>query len=143
MSVDFADEKGRTKKEFFPGDYFEACIRYRSSLKSKKPVFGVAVSTIYKLLIYGPNTLEAEFPENIPSSGVVRFIIPEIPLASSYGTRRILLAPVKNLSYSLTTDSLHLGRQAMLVSFDLLKGCYATSFLREVMKADDLSLIHI
>ena len=80
VSVDFADEKGRTKKEFFPGDYFEACIRYRSSLKSKKPVFGVAVSTIYKLLIYGPNTLEAEFPEDIPSSGVVRFIIPEIPL---------------------------------------------------------------
>jgi len=80
VSVDFADERGQEKKEFLPGDYFEACIRYRSALKNKKPIFGVAVSTIYKLLIYGPNTLEAEFPEDIPSSGVIRFIIPEIPL---------------------------------------------------------------
>jgi len=80
VSVDFVDDEGQTKKEFSPGDYFEARIRYRSSLKDKNPVFGVAVSTIYKLLIYGPNTLEAEFPENIPSSGLVRFIIPRIPL---------------------------------------------------------------
>lgn len=79
-SVDFVDEKGRTKKDFLPGDYFEARIRFRSSLKDQTPVFGVAVSTIYKLFIYGPNTLETEFPDNIPSSGVVRFIIPQLPL---------------------------------------------------------------
>lgn len=80
VSVDFVNETGQVKKEFSSGDYFEARIRFRSTLKDKKPVFGVAVSTIYKLLIYGPNTLETDFPEDIPSSGVVRFIIPELPL---------------------------------------------------------------
>jgi len=80
LSVDFVDERGQAKKEFSPGDYFEARIGFRSSLKNKRLVFGVAVSTIYKLFIYGPNTLEAEFPKEIPSSGVVRFVIPRLPL---------------------------------------------------------------
>jgi len=80
LSVDFVDEKGQTKKDFLSGDYFEARIRFRSSLKNQAPVFGVAVSTIYKLFIYGPNTLEAEFPDKVPSSGVVRFVIPQLPL---------------------------------------------------------------
>ncbi|MBD3414298.1 MAG: ATP-binding cassette domain-containing protein [Candidatus Aminicenantes bacterium] len=80
VSVDFADQTGQIKKEFTPGDYFEARIRFESRLQNKAPVFGVAVSTIYKLFIYGPNTLEADFPKDIPSSGVVRFVIPELPL---------------------------------------------------------------
>jgi ABC-type polysaccharide/polyol phosphate transport system ATPase subunit len=80
LSVDFVDENGKRKEDFISGDYFEARIHYRSSLKKEKPVFGVSLSTIYKLFIYGPNTLEADLPEKIPSSGMVRFIIPQLPL---------------------------------------------------------------
>ena len=43
-------------------------------------IFGIAINTIYKLLIYVPNTLESEFPSQIPEKGVVRFIIPSLPL---------------------------------------------------------------
>ncbi len=80
LSVDFVDDTGKRKEDFLPGDYFEARIHYRSLLKKERPVFGVAVSTIYKLFIYGPNTLEADLPERIPDAGAVRFIIPRLPL---------------------------------------------------------------
>jgi ABC-type polysaccharide/polyol phosphate transport system ATPase subunit len=80
LSVRFVDEMGKGKKAFHTGDYFEARISYHSRLEKDRPVFGVAFSTIYKLLIYGPNTLEAEIPEEIPSKGVVRFIIPSLSL---------------------------------------------------------------
>jgi len=79
LSVRFVDEKGKEKKAFHTGDYFEARISYHSRLEKERPVFGVAFSTIYKMLIYGPNTLEAELPEHIPAKGVVRFIIPSLP----------------------------------------------------------------
>jgi len=79
LSVRFVDKKGMEKKAFHTGDYFEARISYRSRLEKDRPVFGIAFSTIYKLLIYGPNTLEAEIPDEIPSRGVVRFIIPSLP----------------------------------------------------------------
>ena len=59
------------------------------------------------------------------------FIIPEIPFISSSGSRRSLLAFVDNLDYKLKKDILNL-------KFDLQKGCYATSLLREFMKTDDI-----
>ncbi len=76
----FLDETGTPKKQFHTGDYFEARVSYVSRLRDKVPVFGAALSTIHGLLIYGPNTLEARFPERIPAEGTVRFIIPQLPL---------------------------------------------------------------
>lgn len=78
--VHFVDENGTPKKFFRTGDYFEARITYRSRLEGEAPVFGVALSTVQKLLIYGPNTLESAFPDRIPAEGTVRFIIPSLPL---------------------------------------------------------------
>jgi tRNA pseudouridine13 synthase len=66
------------------------------------------------------------------------FIIPEIPQASSYGSRRAILSYIENLSYSIENDDLNLNRKMINFSFDLRKGCYATSFLREVMKSKDI-----
>lgn len=79
-SVRFTDENGKSKSAFKSGEYFEAQISYISQLKDIHPVFGVAITTAYKFLLYGPNTLETEFPEGIPEKGKVRFIIPSLPL---------------------------------------------------------------
>ena len=78
--VEFVNEQGQASFIFRTGDYFEARIAYISRLKGERPVFGVAISTIYKLLIYGPNTLEIEFPSSIPKEGIIRFIVPKLPL---------------------------------------------------------------
>ncbi|MHB8093440.1 MAG: ABC transporter ATP-binding protein [Candidatus Aminicenantales bacterium] len=78
--VQFVDHKGAPTKFFQTGDYFEARIIYHSRLQGETPIFGVALSTIHGLLIYGPNTLNSSFPERIPSDGIVRFIIPRLPL---------------------------------------------------------------
>lgn len=67
------------------------------------------------------------------------FIIPELPIASSYGTRRAIFAPLDNLSFSLIDDTFYENKKAAEISFQLLKGCYATSFLREIMKADEIT----
>ena len=79
-SVAFVDQDGRVKKAFSQGDYFEARISYESRLTKTAPVFGVAIATIYKLLIYGPNTLEAGLSDKIGRKGTLRFIVPELPL---------------------------------------------------------------
>jgi len=79
-SVRFVDESGNAKHDFQTGDYFEAQISYLSRLKDRRPVFGVAISTVYKLLIYGPNTLEKELKGEFKEKGLVRFIIPKLPL---------------------------------------------------------------
>lgn len=79
-TVEFVNKEGQASFIFRTGDYFEARIAYTSRLKDGRPVFGVAISTIYKLLIYGPNTLETEFPASVPEEGIIRFIIPELPL---------------------------------------------------------------
>jgi len=80
QSVRFVDESGKSKANFNSGDYFEAQIAYVSHLQEGTPVFGVAINTIYKLLIYGPNTLESEPQKDLPDKGTVRFIIPALPL---------------------------------------------------------------
>ena len=66
------------------------------------------------------------------------FIIPDIPYISSAGSRRSILSPVKDLGFKLTDDELNKGKLALTLKFELLKGCYATSLLREFMKADDI-----
>jgi len=79
-TVEFVNKEGQASFIFRTGDYFEARIAYTSRLKEGRPVFGVAISTIYRLLIYGPNTLEAQLPAHIPEEGIIRFIIPKLPL---------------------------------------------------------------
>jgi len=64
------------------------------------------------------------------------FIIPEIPFISSSGSRRPILGFVKDFSYKLFEDE-ETGK-ALTLNFELLKGCYATSFLREFMKPDNI-----
>jgi len=66
------------------------------------------------------------------------FIIPDIPYISSTGTRRPLLAPVKDLEFKIIDDILNPEKQALILNFILNKGCYATSLLREFMKAEDI-----
>jgi tRNA pseudouridine13 synthase len=65
------------------------------------------------------------------------FIIPEIPFLSSSGTRRALFAPIDTLKYTFSEDTYNPGKQGVNLEFDLLKGCYATSFLREIMKSKE------
>ena len=56
------------------------------------------------------------------------FVIPRMPRLSSRGTRRELVANVRGLRWSVE------GTTAKL-EFELSKGCYATSLLREFTKA--------
>ena len=63
------------------------------------------------------------------------FIIPELPMLSSSGSWRRLLAPMSHLTWSAHEDSRYPGTDEVHLSFELAKGCYATSLLREVMKA--------
>ena len=56
------------------------------------------------------------------------FVIPRMPRLSSRGTRRELVAAVRELRWSVE------GTAATL-AFELDRGCYATSLLREIMKA--------
>ena len=67
------------------------------------------------------------------------FIIPEIPAASSYGTYRTLLSKISDVSASIGKDEFHHNHQKVTLSFSLLKGSYATSFLREIMKLNDIT----
>ena len=57
------------------------------------------------------------------------FMVHEIPFLSSRGMRRILISPVRNIRWKMDEN-------ALLLSFSLPKGCYATSLLREFMKTD-------
>jgi tRNA pseudouridine13 synthase len=65
------------------------------------------------------------------------FIIPDIPFISSKGSRRALLARVNNLNYSIEKDKT-IDEDFVNIKFDLSKGCYATSLLREFMKTEDI-----
>ena len=55
------------------------------------------------------------------------FVIPRMPRLSSRGTRRELLAPVRGLAWSVEASTAKFA-------FDLSKGSYATSLLREFTK---------
>lgn len=67
------------------------------------------------------------------------FIIPEIPSASSYGTKRAILSPISTISSVLDEDEFNKSHQKLTLSFSLVKGSYATSFLREIMKLEDIT----
>jgi tRNA pseudouridine13 synthase len=65
------------------------------------------------------------------------FIIPEIPFLSSSGSRRPLLALLPSIEWKLRIDEFSKNYQALSLHFELQKGCYATSLLREIMKSND------
>lgn len=69
--------------------------------------------------------------EIISEEGVERedFIIPKMRKLSSKGTRREVLAPLTELEIEREEDSI-------VLRFQLNKGCYATSLLREFMKTE-------
>ncbi len=64
------------------------------------------------------------------------FIIPEIRFLSSKGLHRSLIAPIHDLTWELISDPSNNNNLAALFDFSLDKGTYATSLLREIMKAD-------
>ncbi|HUR69876.1 MAG TPA: tRNA pseudouridine(13) synthase TruD [Candidatus Thermoplasmatota archaeon] len=64
-------------------------------------------------------------------------LIPHLPEAASYGTRRELLAPLGPVRYADGHDA---GGDYAELSFFLLKGSYATCVLREVMKSEAAAL---
>ena len=65
------------------------------------------------------------------------FIIPELPALSSKGLRRELVAPLMKFGYQLNKSKSGQEVDNVELKFDLTKGCYATSLLREFIKADD------
>jgi tRNA pseudouridine13 synthase len=66
------------------------------------------------------------------------FIIPDIPYISSSGSRHPILAFVKDLKFNFIDDELNKSKKALILKFELQKGCYATSLLREFMKTDNI-----
>ena len=66
------------------------------------------------------------------------FVIPKMPFLSSLGSRRSLLAVLPEIKCALSKDEIQIGKQALTLDFDLQKGCYATSLLRELMKSKDV-----
>lgn len=66
------------------------------------------------------------------------FIIPDIPRISSYGSRHPLISDVDNIDYDLSIDEFDKDKNKLVLKFELKKGCYATSMLREFMKAGNI-----
>ena len=56
------------------------------------------------------------------------FIIPELPQISSKGSRREIVAPFFKFSFQMQDDIIEFN-------FDLIKGAYATTLIREFMKS--------
>lgn len=67
------------------------------------------------------------------------FLVPEHLEWSSKGTRRALTVPVRGFECSATSDETHPGRTAVVFSFELPPGSYATAVLREFMKSGRLA----
>ncbi len=67
----------------------------------------------------------------VAAEGIDRqdFVVPVIPECSSTGSRREIVARYSELSYSVKGRDFDIG-------LALGKGCYATTFLREIMKVD-------
>ena len=63
------------------------------------------------------------------------FIIPKIPFLSSKGSRRPILGMLNKIDWKLHKDTLQTDKKAVTLKFELQKGCYATSLLREFMKS--------
>ncbi|KAA0004174.1 MAG: tRNA pseudouridine(13) synthase TruD [Thermoplasmata archaeon] len=84
---------------------------------------------------YATNLAEGEMGEIeskvMEEEGVeaAKFKMPYMPWLASPGMRRSLFVPLKNMKWKIDGNSVFL-------QFFLPKGCYATSLLREFMKAD-------
>jgi tRNA pseudouridine13 synthase len=63
------------------------------------------------------------------------FRMPTMPELASKGLRREIIIPV-NQEYKVTEDKLNPGFTAVELEFDLQRGAYATTVLREYMKSD-------
>ena len=63
------------------------------------------------------------------------FIIPKIPFLSSKGSRRPILGMLNKIDWKLHNDALQNNKKTLTLTFELQKGCYATSLLREFMKS--------
>lgn len=76
----------------------------------------------------------------LEESGLTKsnFVVPEHLDWSSRGTRRALLMKPQNMEISVESDDLHPGKRAARLRFELPRGAYATSVLREFLKLDDL-----
>ena len=63
------------------------------------------------------------------------FRMQEMPDLRSEGSYRRAFADFRNFDVlDIEEDDLNMGRNKMRVKFDLPKGCYATTFLREIKK---------
>jgi len=66
------------------------------------------------------------------------FRVKQMPELSSKGTRKsIVLKPGKLQLESIEEDEFYEGKMAARISFELTKGNYATTVLREIMKSDN------
>lgn len=130
-------EGGEYEDKFIPVTKHNLDKVNRAIRRGKAAVSGVLV---------GYNTFFADGVMGEIERGVVEregldereFIIPEIPFLSSPGSRRALLAPFFDFKWFCRDDDLNDGKLAVDMCFTLRKGCYATSLLREFMKADDI-----
>ena len=123
------------------------------------PLFGIDVGldvNSYNWYLHGPYSPEVTHtlfdivknPDNVQLSKLTTIekekidprdlIIPEIPYISSTGSRRPLLAKFKDLNFKPINDELNENKNALILKFELEKGCYATSLLREFMKTNDI-----
>jgi len=71
--------------------------------------------------------------EVIEAEGVEEkeFKIQHMPQLEGKGMRRVMIVPLKKIKWDFDGSNLHLN-------FFLPRGCYATSLLREIMKAEDV-----
>ena len=65
------------------------------------------------------------------------FLIPKMERLSSKGTRREILAPLVNFSVEAVDEDIEKDA-GLRFKFDLNKGCYATTALREFMRSESL-----
>lgn len=85
-----------------------------------------------------PGEIEQEVLQElrVPLEG---FNIEKIPEMSSKGTRREILLQVQP-KFEVSADELNAGKSKAVLEFMLPKGSYATTVLREYMKADPLQM---
>lgn len=65
------------------------------------------------------------------------FLLEKMPELSSKGLRRILVAPMRDVSFDVGLDDMTPGCSKVTLSFALPRGCYATCVARELMKAGE------
>jgi tRNA pseudouridine13 synthase len=141
-----------------PGDYKGAIKRLPEGLQTlfihayQSWIFNRVLSELiedgwyeekYEIPLVGYQTdLKDNRPENmveeiLEEEGVSRedFRMQEFPDLRSEGSYRRAFADFRNFDVlEAGEDDLNMGKNKMTVGFDLPKGCYATVFLREIMK---------